>query len=343
VTLNAMRTHGILARSWAAKLQEFNAQREDKDASSEHFRDYFRLSDTAECPRKNWLIRWRARPTDYKKSSVLEVMRYGDVMANWFRGTVLPSIDVACYFWEPEIDMRKTYDVGGVKVMAVGRTDGLIVVDQEAYTLEVKSTSMFGYKGTIGHGFKDLNHYSGSYITQANNGCCIWQDLQLQGIVPKGFIVVVINRNMDEDKETGVSFRDFWFEPSRELFNQYLAERARIEVAIQDPSKEPPRLKERNDECGPENRPFCPWTEHCWNGCALADRQLPTEPASLRPVGTSSARGDVPAQPRQDPPSNRRVPRKGGSKRTATVPASRKAKTTKAGKGRKGGGRRTAR
>jgi len=226
-------------------------------------------------------------------------MELGNLLHDHIRGVLIPQY-TPWYVknWNPEQLLEVTYDVelDGeiIKVTLQGHPDGQLWrqrLRKPQAMFEVKTTNTFSYRKTTGLAFQDPTHWSKSYLVQGNRYGNMWNMLHPDKKVP-ALCVLVYNVNGDEDKITGLPWRDYWFKLSKEAFAADLRRLAIIERSIHD-GQVPEKFYQKPDwQCR-----GCFYHRHCWEEDWKKEQAKAKQPrgSRTRPAGSSADSRQVPA------------------------------------------------
>lgn len=250
--------HGTLARMAREQLEREIVA----DTKAKTKRDFFRGSETFECERRLMWARNGEKVTVLDHAYMRSKANKGNVLHDWFRQWYIPrylpgwKIELS----EEELDFKTLHKKQVIKIRS--HKDGILVSPEgKRYLFELKTTSRWGYEGTMKAKLVDPSHYSEHYRRQANRYYFIEMALKPKKKLA-GVVVIVFNVNGDEDETTGVEWRDFWFGPDQKLWQEDLDKRARIE-RLSKAGQTPPRAYDTIGwECA--GALPCPWLWKCW-------------------------------------------------------------------------------
>lgn len=232
------------------------------EAKAKKGRNYFRGSETTDCNRRLWYARM-GTPIDTVDQPISEgKSQKGNLIHDWFRKTYLPAHLPGWRLENMEEEIELEVMVKGVKVRIILHKDGLLISPKgDRYIFELKTTSGFGYKACLKTKMQDPTHYSYSYRKQSN--LYFWAEKQKY---PKkrldGVCLVLYNVNGDEDSDTGLEWKDFWFAFDPALLNKTLEQRATVQKSVKRNALPKRGFEVIGWECA--GALPCPWLDTCW-------------------------------------------------------------------------------
>lgn len=269
-------------------------------------RNYYRVSDTFTCPLRHWHVRTGEIPSDPPKAPDLFRMSTGDVLHDFIRRIVIPSYtDYTVTCWEPEELMKACFTVNKQDIWLHGKADGLLIHRKtgEPALLEIKSTSTFGYRGTLKANFQDPYHYSMSYVKQAIRYCGLWNKA-MKGRYKQvsQYVILIVNRNADMDKNDAqtVQMMDYWFHYDKQDFESDLAYLAMVQKQIKQ--GQPSRLDKPGVDCD-----LCTRKTRCWGGSPISSTGESKTSEDLQQARTICTRKNVSPVPKRGKTSNRNI------------------------------------
>lgn len=225
-------------------------------------RDYFRGSDTHNCGKKHWYTRKGIRASNPFPPDLWDKFSKGHLLEEHLLGTVLPKWGGSEVTYRQE-QVNAVFEVnGGPPVHILGNVDGVIAGKDGAYLLEVKSTSEWGYRSVVkAFAENDASHYSQGYVKQANRYAYAWNATKPMPPYPRivGLVILLYNVNGSKDPETGLPWRDWWFELDPELLKADLEFLGQVEVQIQHGQQPERGYANLGWECA-----GCQWCFECW-------------------------------------------------------------------------------
>lgn len=214
-------------------------------------RDYFRGSDTGSCARKIWYTRTGAVPSSSTQPNNWYKMKKGDLFHDFIRNQVLANhAGYRVEYQEERVDAVFEFE-DGTPVRILGNIDGIIRYAGKSWILEIKSTSSWGYKGAV-KALKtgELEHYAFGYYKQANRYGWAWNATRTpERPIVHGVIIFIWNVNGDEDPDTGLPFRDFWYELDGDLIQEDCGFLGEVETDIREGRQSARGYTEVSYEC----------------------------------------------------------------------------------------------
>lgn len=246
--------HGLLAERAARAI----ARTADKGPSGS--KEVFRGSWTDHCDRRIYYQRKGVRYSNRFSAGVMMKFARGNIFEPWIRDVLIPK-----YMGKLVTEAQQlvwTTAPGNVKIE--GHIDGILrdPHGREAPSLlEIKTTSMYGYKGMCQEGFLNRDHWTWGYYVQAQRYAWLWNHApQNKNDTVKRVVLLVFNVNGDEDKKTGVPFRDFRFKLDERVVLDSFSRLARIEEAVVNDALPERYYTDRKDwHCQ-----GCTYLDTCW-------------------------------------------------------------------------------
>jgi hypothetical protein len=234
---------------------------------------HFRGSDVG-CGRKIIFGRFRVRATNPLPGVVIEKMDKGSALHDYIRNYLLPQAGFEV--WHQEYAFKIPVEIGRKTFHVSGKIDGILVHKGKPLALlEIKTTGSWGYKGVLRSGFNG-EHYSDEYFTQANRYAHLWnqaiasqdpKDPNWKPTIPlvNGICILLYNVGGEEDPETGVAMRDFWFDQDIIGFRKDMTRLRGLEELCEAKELPPHPYQETDFLCK-----GCQYKKVCWSGQAEA-------------------------------------------------------------------------
>lgn len=245
---SASRTHGHLAIEIAQNVPlGYPDFREPKGSPLE--RRAIRVSELQQCPRL-LCYKWRGHPeTNAWDATTREKIEKGNVLQDRVRGVIIPRYSGYLVIgWQPEI--RLSIRVDEVNLEITGHPDGFLYdpnAGKIVSVLECKATSDWAFQQMCSGCFSNENHYSATYLHQANCYAAMW-NLTYPTNPIQEFTLFIYNVGGKEDKEVGAPYKDFWFSANPKAFQEDVIQAAtHFQHVESDPNWVPDRAYDHND------------------------------------------------------------------------------------------------